>query len=662
MPDHNSSPSGSLNRHIAPSVIVILFAVAMSACVLGVVIWKALDAKATTLERGQTATQNLAHSLIEHAAHTIQAADISMTGIVEFLKYQTPLTERFNRYLASTVDALPQIREMGVIGPDGSWLYSSLPETPGHNNADRDYFIYHRDTVGPALRINAPLESRLTGRPTIILSKRISRQDGSFGGVLVAAIDSDYFNSFYNRLQLGPRGAISMIRSDGIVLIRWPLANIGADVSKTQLFATQLKLSSVGYYKTTSPFDGDTKYFGYEEASQYPIVVTVARSENELLAGWRATLRTDALVGGVILSMIVLLAALLSSQFRFRARTERALREREARYRLLADNVADIVILFDRTGALLYVSPSVEPVLGLRGSDLVGRSCFDLVHVEDRERVLTATAQLGASDSTNTVAFRIARADGSIAWIEINFKLAAERGEQEHVKFVGVLRDVTQRKMMEDELTSLNGRLAQLATTDGLTGLANRRTFDGFLHREYHAQAMLSVLLFDIDHFKGYNDSHGHQAGDECLKAVAKVIADATSNTPGMSARYGGEEFVIVLPGVAEAEAVRVAEAVRLTVRSLGIPNPAASRGYVTISVGVSTRSEATLDQAMLVGDADLALYEAKRLGRNRSFAASALKHAYVKSGPLQPDAEPRTGADQDDFGRDKAGPAGIPG
>ena len=199
--------------------------------------------------------------------------------------------------------------------------------------------------------------------------------------------------------------------------------------------------------------------------------MTVARSENELLAGWRATLRTDALVGGAILSMIVLLAALLSWQFRFRIKTERALRERETRYRLLADNIADIVILLDRTGVLLYVSPSVEPVLGLRGQDLVGRSCFDLVYIEDRERVLSTTAQLGAPDSTNTVAFRIARADGSIAWIEINFKLAAEHSDQEQVKFVGVLRDVTQRKMMEDELTSLNGRLAQLATTDGLTGL-----------------------------------------------------------------------------------------------------------------------------------------------------------------------------------------------
>ena len=124
-----------------------------------------------------------------------------------------------------------------------------------------NYFIYHRDTPGPALRIGTPIKSRLTGLPTIILSKRISRQDGSFAGVLMAAIDSDYFNTFYSRFQLGAGGAISLMRSDGIVLIRWPSSNIGPDISKTELFATQLKLSSVGYYKTTSPFDGDGQIF-----------------------------------------------------------------------------------------------------------------------------------------------------------------------------------------------------------------------------------------------------------------------------------------------------------------------------------------------------------------------------------------------------------------
>jgi diguanylate cyclase (GGDEF)-like protein/PAS domain S-box-containing protein len=640
MPDQASSPSGSLSRHVAPAVIVIFFALAMSACVLGVVIWKALEAKAVTLERGQTSAQNLTHSLAEHAAHTLQAADITMSGMVELLRFQKPLPERFDQYLASTVSALPQIREIGVLDADGDWQYSSLPELPHYNNSDRKYFIYHRDTPGPALRIGAPIKSRLTNLPTIILSKRISRQDGSFAGVLVAAIDSDYFNAFYSRFQLGTGGAVSLMRSDGIVLIRWPLSSagseVGADLSKTVLFATQLKLSSVGYYKTTSPFDGGVKYFGYEETSQYPIVITVARSEGELLAGWWAALRTDALVAGVLLCMIVLLAALLSSQFRFRMKTEQALREREARYRLLADNIADIVILFDGRGTLLYVSPSVEPVLGLRGQDLIGRSCFELVHPDDREHVMAASAQNGGPLPANNVAFRIARADQSIAWIEINFKLASEKGDPGQSKFVGVLRDVTQRKMMEDELNSLNTRLAQLATTDGLTGLSNRRTFDGFLRREYAPRDNISVLLFDIDNFKGYNDTYGHQAGDECLKAVAKAIADATSGTPGMSARYGGEEFAIILPNVSEADALRVAEAVRLTVRSLGVRNSASSRGYVTVSVGVSTKSDATLDEGMLVGDADLALYQAKRLGRNQSFTASSLKQVYVESVPLQ--------------------------
>jgi hypothetical protein len=175
--------------------------------VLGLVVWKAFAAKAAILERGQISSENLAHSLAEHAAHTIQAIDISLSGMAELLKYQTPLPERFNHYLANTVEALPQIREIGVLDANGDWQYSSLPETPAHNNADRDYFIYHRDTPDPGLRISQPITSRLTGRSSIILSRRITKQDGSFGGVLTAAIDSDYFSSFYGKFQLDPAAA-----------------------------------------------------------------------------------------------------------------------------------------------------------------------------------------------------------------------------------------------------------------------------------------------------------------------------------------------------------------------------------------------------------------------------------------------------------------------
>ena len=474
----------------------------------------------------------------------------------------------------------------------------------------------------------------------IVLSKRITRLDGSFGGVVAAAIDKDYFNGFYRTFQLGPDGGISLIRSDGTLLIRWPASDKSKDLSRTDLFSKHLKLSSVGYYKIISPFDGIVKYFGYEQTPHYPMVVTVAMSEDWMLADWRKALRTDVIVGGVLLCMILLLAALLALQFHFRSKTERALREREAHYRLLANNIADIIILIDARSLLRYVSRSAEPVLGLRPKDLLGKSCFDLVHPDDRESVKSATARINGLDSVSTVVFRHYRGDGTLAWVESKFKLASETSDPARTEFLCVIRDVTERKRMEDELTQLNRRLTQLAATDGLTSLTNRRTFDGFLRREYEACEEISVLLFDIDNFKGYNDAYGHQAGDRCLQAVAKAIGDATANTSGLSARYGGEEFAIVLPNTTEDAALKVAEAIRLTVRALGIPNTASSRGYITISAGVAARNRSTLDEATLVGEADTALYEAKRLGRNRSIVYSSLDLRYVESASIQHDGE----------------------
>ena len=645
MPHRNPPDPGGPLRHVTSTAVVIIFALVMTACVLGVMAWKALEARKAALASGGSDIQNLAHSLAEHASHTIQAVDIAMAGMVDLLKYRDPEPQRFNRYLADTAKTLPQLRGIGVADANGNWTYSSLPEMPRHTIPDRSYFAYHRDTPDNAIRISEPIQSRFDDRSSmIVLSKRITKLDGSFGGVVVSAIDKDYFNGFYRTFQLGPDGGISLIRNDGSLLMRWPVSDRSTNLSKTDLFTKHLKRSPVGYYKITSPFDGIVKHLGYEQTSNYPMVVTVAMSEDWLLSEWWKGLRTDAIVAGVLLCMILMLAAVLALQFRFRNKIERTLREREAHYRLLADNIADIIIVIDARSMLRYVSRSVEPVLGLQAKDLIGKSCFALVPPEDRESVMQATTQLGSIGSVSTVVFRHYRGDGTLAWVESKFKLASETSDAAGKEFLCVIRDVTERKRMEDELTQLNRRLTQLAATDGLTGLTNRRTFDSFLRREYEACEEIAVLLFDIDNFKGYNDTYGHQAGDRCLQAVAKAIGDATGSTSGLSARYGGEEFAIVLPNSTEDTALKIAEAIRLTVRALGISNTASSRGYITISVGVAAKTRATIDEAALVGEADTALYEAKRLGRNRSVVYSSVNLQYVESGSIQHDGAVEAG------------------
>lgn len=167
-------------------------------------------------------------------------------------------------------------------------------------------------------------------------------------------------------------------------------------------------------------------------------------------------------------------------------------------------------------------------------------------------------------------------------------------------------------------------QLRAMAFLDGLTGLANRRRFNEALDSEWRfarrTGAPLSLILTDIDHFKPFNDTYGHQAGDACLQAVAQVLMRSLTRSHDLSARYGGEEFVCLLPGTGLAGAQAKAESLRLGVQKLQIPHHASDVApVVTVSLGVATVSPREgIDSAALVGLADAQLYEAKRKGRNR--------------------------------------------
>ena len=198
--------------------------------------------------------------------------------------------------------------------------------------------------------------------------------------------------------------------------------------------------------------------------------------------------------------------------------------------------------------------------------------------------------------------------------------------------FVAEFKDITRRRQAENALRKANKTLQRLSDIDGLTQVANRRRFDDVLKTEWkranRSLSPLSVIFCDIDHFKLFNDTYGHQAGDDCLRTVARTIRSCLHRPEDFLARYGGEEFILVLPDTDPEGAFHLGETIRKTLMQRKIPHAASSiNPYVTLSLGIFTMTPGgRMDMEPLPGIphkmvemADQALYEAKQRGRNRT-------------------------------------------
>jgi diguanylate cyclase (GGDEF)-like protein len=184
-------------------------------------------------------------------------------------------------------------------------------------------------------------------------------------------------------------------------------------------------------------------------------------------------------------------------------------------------------------------------------------------------------------------------------------------------------REIGRRAQAED-------KLEEMATTDALTGLKNRRKFDTEIDNEWRRAARqrmpVALMMIDADHFKSYNDTFGHQAGDQVLVGIAICISDSVRRAGDCAARFGGEEFAVLLPGLSAVEAVRVAETIRLKVEQWS-EDPKVT----TVSIGVASMTPSgAMDWVDLIGAADKALYAAKANGRNQTILASVPKLALV--------------------------------
>jgi diguanylate cyclase (GGDEF)-like protein/PAS domain S-box-containing protein len=270
-----------------------------------------------------------------------------------------------------------------------------------------------------------------------------------------------------------------------------------------------------------------------------------------------------------------------------------------------------------------YIGPQIKTLLGWAAESwLTVQDWADRMHPDERERTVAfcvAQSQAGADHEAD---YRALTRDGSYVWIrDVVHVVRDEAGEVSAL--VGFMFDITERKRNEEAILKLQAELQALSYQDGLTGLANRRSFDSQFATEWQSARRnplpLSLILFDIDFFKPYNDHYGHVRGDDCLRRVANALRTGVTRPRDFLSRYGGEEFALLLPETDAAGAEQVAKKCLAALFEAAIPHAASEAStIVTMSAGIGTIIPAAVDAPLaFIERVDKRLYQAKQSGRN---------------------------------------------
>ncbi len=355
-----------------------------------------------------------------------------------------------------------------------------------------------------------------------------------------------------------------------------------------------------------------------------PILMAALRLEGQRLGWYDTSYGISLMLVGTIGLGVVAILRLAGS-----ARAEEAMRqEAELERDRFFELSLDLLVVFDAAGQFQKVNKSWERVLGYEPGALIGRSLFDLLHPDDRERTIAA-AQRHFVDGEEVTGFenRYRHADGTYRWLEWMSRMSPDL-----TVAYAVARDVSERRRNDDRrrrreqvLEGRNSTLRERVVRDPLTGLHNRRYFDGEvarLERSWRRRRAaaeptpVSVILFDLDNFGTINKEHGHQVGDAVLREFGQMLGERFRGNDLM-ARYGGEEFVAIVAGATTADAVRIAEGIRVDLEAASIEAGTESPVRVTVSAGCAQVGN-DWSAASALALADVWLSQAKRAGRNQ--------------------------------------------
>lgn len=284
------------------------------------------------------------------------------------------------------------------------------------------------------------------------------------------------------------------------------------------------------------------------------------------------------------------------------------------------NTMKDMVVWIAADGSIVFANASAQAHFGRGDPDLINKKIYEIDHDFTEELWRAHWREILERKAFRfETAHRLSQTE--TVPIEVSVNLIEHGGTQYNC---AVFHDITERKRLQEKLLRANEKLEQLALTDPLTSLGNRREFERRFADEWAAhrrtQGQLSLMLIDVDYFKAFNDTYGHPEGDICLQRVATVLRQVVRRETDIVTRIGGEEFACVLPGTNSVGALILANAVREGVEALAIPHAGSQVASVlTVSVGVVTSNLCNeCNLRLLVKAADRCLYEAKMAGRNR--------------------------------------------
>ena len=444
----------------------------------------------------------------------------------------------------------------------------------------------------------------------------IRARDGAVTGIVTSSISLRHFTEEFRQLSLGPDDVVSLFTADGTMLAHIPgNPEIGRSIAGSDVLR-HFQAARAGTFAAHSASDGVFRLFSFTHVGDMPLILDVGLSESDMYAPWHVRV---VIVGSLLCIMTGLAAIMLwmlRVEVRKKVRGERIARASETRYRLLADRASDLILRVDSHLVQTYVSPSCMK-FGYTSAELLGTLIERWIHKDDVQVFHDAIRSISADQSDVETSYRFRHKNGYFLWTEVHLAALEDGG------YVGVLRNIDERKKAEVATQQEHRELTHLARIDSLTELSNRRAFDEALQTTSRVARRegktLSLLMLDVDRFKAYNDRYGHQAGDVILKSVADLIGTSLKRAGDLAARYGGEEFGIVLPNTDVFGAIVVAHSIRDAIVAARLKHEASEFGCVTVSIGGATVHPALGDfePADILAAADANLYRAKTRGRN---------------------------------------------